>query len=161
MKRRSVTVILATLAFALCRSASAEPRPSAPEPVPESRSPESEVAAVLPRAAQLPEDIPAWRVPPRSDAMQFPPATAAREPAAPPARQRQLRTVESALAAEESGEITQTQRDDIIATLREQRLFARGRAIREFREGFIDNRELEARLREIDRQFNGNAAGLP
>ena len=133
---------------------------AAPARVPEPGSPESEVAALPPWPAQLPEAVAVLPFTqksassprtPSADAMQLPRAAIA----APPRSQRYLRTVEAATAAERSGEITPIQSDGIIAALRERRLFARSRAIRQYREGLIGNAELQVRLREIDREFEG------
>jgi serine/threonine-protein kinase len=128
---------------------------TAPPRVPEPISPENEGAAVPPWPAQLPDGAAVSPVTPSPEAMQLPGAANAAEPGAQPRAPRYLGTVESAMAAEKSGEISPTQRNDIIAPLRERRQFARSRAIREFREGLIDHAELRARLREIDLEFEG------
>ena len=96
----------------------------------------------------------------RADGMQLPPAalaTAPWEPGDGPRAERSLSAVESATAAEPFGAIPPAERDEIIAALLERRQFARSRAIREYREGLIANSELEARLSEIDREFEEKA----
>ncbi|HEU4582588.1 MAG TPA: serine/threonine-protein kinase [Polyangiaceae bacterium] len=145
------------------RVASNAPKPAAapskppvsttPPPAPEPASTEQQTAATPAPAAPLPEATSTAPIPPSPD-LQLPPAPRAAPPVEPRARPY-LGSVESAVAAEQSDEITPAQRDEIIAALRERRQFARSRTIRQYRDGLIDHTQLRRRLREIDLQFGG------
>jgi hypothetical protein len=63
--------------------------------------------------------------------------------------------VASASDAARAGEITPSERNLIVAELRRARQQERGRAIRKFRAGYIGRGDLRARLREIDRRYEG------
>jgi hypothetical protein len=104
-----------------------------------------------PSADAAPESVPDWGSAEDEGAAE----PAGDEPAAGTRAPWQLRSADSARAAEQSGEITQAQRDDILAALRERRQFTRSRAIRAYRDGLIDHVELVARLRDIEREFAG------
>jgi serine/threonine-protein kinase len=137
------------------KPAAAPPKPpvrATPEPTPAPRSTEPQTAAT-PLAAPLPERTSTAPIASSPDPLQLPPAPRA-APLEPRARPY-LGSVESAVAAEQSDEITPAQRDEIIAALRERRQFARSRTIRQYRDGLIDHTQLRRRLREIDLQFGG------
>jgi hypothetical protein len=63
----------------------------------------------------------------------------------------------AARAALAAGEITPLQRNRIVARLRERRYEARARAARDYQSGRISRRELRARQRAIESEFEGTA----
>jgi serine/threonine protein kinase len=73
-------------------------------------------------------------------------------PATGAQRYPSVMAVRAALA---SGAITPLQRNRIVARLRERRYEARARAARDYQAGWISRRELRARQRAIEREFEG------
>jgi hypothetical protein len=82
------------------------------------------------------------------------------EPREPPRdlrfeRTRPLASIAAVEAAYQAGEISWTERNELIAVRRQLHAQARARAVRAYREGRISRRELWLRQRAIDREYVG------
>jgi len=144
------------------KTAPATPAPSStpvtpPEAVaaPEAAAPAQSVAA--PAESRLDADRP-----------PAPPTTLSPEPAPAPEeplpdarrfeRVRPLSSIAAVEAAYQAGELSWAERNELIATRRHLHAVARARALRAYREGRIDRRELWLRQRALDREYVGEPA---